>query len=231
MRPDSLGAVAVDAALADGWTTALVDGYSGLGMRKNVTIQNLALAIRLDRDAELFAVVDAAATNERVAVLADANLRECMSEYLRLFERADSGVTHEHADVVAFVNAATPDNRVPPFRDLDSGPGQRMNIAIFHQASTVSANEHAERSMMDLAPVQNRMPPFRGQNPGAIGKDVAIFQGSLSVHYGQDARLFMMMNAGLANHRGARSQELNAGNRIAGNIAFHDGSTPVIVNH
>src|SRR5262245_31913036 len=106
-----------------------------------------------------------------------------------------------------------------------------MDIAILHQASTAPANKHAERSMMDLALVQYGMTAFRSQDPRAVREDVAILQGSLPIHHSQDTGLFLMMTPGLASCARARSHNLNTRNRVARNVALHDSSTTVIVNH
>ena len=121
MRSDSLGAVSIDAALANGGTAALVDGDPCLSIGEDIAIQNLPLPFGLNRDSELFSVMDSATTNEWVAVLADAKFRERMGEDFRLFESADSGVAYEHTDIIAIVYSAASNDRIAPFRDLDSG--------------------------------------------------------------------------------------------------------------
>ena len=132
MRSDPLGAISVDAALANGGMAALVDGDAGLSICEDVAIQNLPLPFGLNREAELFTVMDSATTNEWVAVLADAKFRERVAEDLRLLKSADSGVAHEHADIIAIVYPATSNDRVARFGDLNPGAGLRMDIAILH---------------------------------------------------------------------------------------------------
>src|SRR5260370_10832676 len=114
MGADSLGPVAMDAALADHGSAPLVDGHARLSIGEYVAIENLALAFRLDGDAEFLAIVNPAAANERITVVADPHFREGMPKNLRFLHRADAGTAHQHADVAAFMNPATPNDRIAP---------------------------------------------------------------------------------------------------------------------
>src|SRR5947209_7826496 len=71
LGPHRLGPVAVDLAAPERGMAAHADQHPGLGMTGDLAIEDFALPLQLRGDAEPLAVVNPAAADERVAVLAN----------------------------------------------------------------------------------------------------------------------------------------------------------------
>src|SRR5207253_9623658 len=114
---NSFGAVMVDAAAANDWGPAFIDGHSRLSVIEHFRIENLSLASWLHGDAEFLTVVNPAMANQRIAVVADAYFRKGVSENLRFFDRPHARIADQNSNVGPLMNLTPADDGVAPVND------------------------------------------------------------------------------------------------------------------